>query len=98
MANEPSRSRARRKAASPVGWAADTAREWRPCGRFLSVQLSLKGPDRFRGARCSTASTRAASAWFEGRPIRKGYPIADGDKLAGTGAHSYSTVGTAAGG
>ena len=28
--------------------------------------------------------------WFEGRPIRDEYLIAEGGKLAGTGAHSYS--------
>ena len=44
------------------------------------------------------AASREIPCWFEGRPIRKGYLIADGDKLAGTGAHSYSIVGTAAGG
>ena len=29
--------------------------------------------------------------WFEKRPIRTEYLIVDGGKLAGAGAHSYST-------
>ncbi|WP_372481671.1 hypothetical protein [Streptomyces coriariae] len=29
-------------------------------------------------------------SWFAGRPIRDEYLVADGDGLAGTGAHPYS--------
>ncbi len=46
-----------------------------------------------------SAQTRYASGtreilecWFEGRPIRDEYLIVDGGHLAGTGAHSYSTL------
>jgi len=48
-------------------------------------------------ARYAAGVRETLECWFEGRPIRSEYLIVDGGKLAGTGAHSYSS-GNATGG
>jgi formate dehydrogenase len=48
-------------------------------------------------ARYAAGSREILECWFAGRPIREGYLIVDGGRLAGTGAHSYSP-GNATGG
>ena len=42
-------------------------------------------------ARYAAGSREILECWFAGRPIREEYLIVDGGKLAGAGAHSYST-------
>jgi formate dehydrogenase len=49
-------------------------------GTSLSVQ-----------ARYTAGSREILECWFAGRPIRDEYLIVDGGRLAGAGAHSYST-------
>ena len=46
-------------------------------------------------ARYAAGTREILECWFEGRPIREEYLIVDRDRLAGTGARSYS-VGTSA--
>jgi formate dehydrogenase len=46
-------------------------------------------------ARYAAGTREILECWFEGRPIREEYLIADHGKLAGAGAHAYS-VGTTA--
>ena len=41
-------------------------------------------------ARYAAGVREILECWFEGKPIRKEYLIAEGGKLAGVGAHSYS--------
>ncbi len=48
-------------------------------------------------ARYAAGAREILECWLDGRPIRDKYLIADGGKLAGTGAHSYSP-GDATGG
>jgi formate dehydrogenase len=48
-------------------------------------------------ARYSAGVREILECWFDGRPIREEYLIVDGGKLAGAGAHSYSTGDTTAG-
>ena len=42
-------------------------------------------------ARYAAGTREILECWLEGRPIREEYLIVDGGKLAGAGAHSYST-------
>jgi formate dehydrogenase len=42
-------------------------------------------------ARYAAGSREILESWFAGRPIRDEYLIVDGGRLAGAGAHSYST-------
>ncbi|MEO6294389.1 MAG: NAD-dependent formate dehydrogenase [Candidatus Limnocylindria bacterium] len=46
-------------------------------------------------ARYAAGTREILECWFDGRPIRDEYLIADGGRLAGAGAHSYSVGGTA---
>ncbi len=48
-------------------------------------------------ARYAAGTREILECWFEGRPIREEYLIADRGKLAGAGAHAYS-AGNATGG
>ena len=48
-------------------------------------------------ARYAAGVREILECWFDGRPIREEYLIVDGGKLAGAGAHSYSTGDTTAG-
>ena len=48
-------------------------------------------------ARYAAGVREILECWFEGRPIREGYLIVDGGKLAGSGAHSYSAGNATAG-
>ena len=48
-------------------------------------------------ARYAAGTREILECWFEGRPIREEYLIADGGKLAGAGAHAYSVGGTPGG-
>jgi formate dehydrogenase len=47
-------------------------------------------------ARYAAGVREILECWFDGRPIREEYLIADRGRLAGAGAHAYS-VGAAAG-
>ena len=47
-------------------------------------------------ARYAAGTREILECWFDGRPIREEYLIADGGRLAGAGAHSYSVGGGAA--
>jgi formate dehydrogenase len=42
-------------------------------------------------ARYAAGTREILECWFEGRPIREQYVIVEGGKLAGAGAHSYTT-------
>ncbi|MGH2381785.1 MAG: NAD-dependent formate dehydrogenase [Candidatus Limnocylindria bacterium] len=46
-------------------------------------------------ARYAAGTREILECWFDGRPIREEYLIADGGKLAGAGAHAYSVGGAA---
>ena len=48
-------------------------------------------------ARYAAGVREILECWFDGRPIREEYLIVDRGKLAGAGAHSYSTGNTTAG-
>jgi formate dehydrogenase len=48
-------------------------------------------------ARYAAGVREILECWFEQRPIRDSYLIVDGGRLAGTGAHSYSTGDTTQG-
>ena len=48
-------------------------------------------------ARYAAGVREILECWFDGRPIREEYLIVDGGKLAGAGAHSYSTGDTTGG-
>lgn len=48
-------------------------------------------------ARYAAGTREILECWFEGRPIRDEYLIVDKGRLAGTGAHSYSTGNTTSG-
>ena len=48
-------------------------------------------------ARYAAGTREILECWFDGRPIREEYLIVDRGKLAGAGAHSYSTGNTTAG-
>lgn len=45
-------------------------------------------------ARYAAGTREILECWFDGRPIREEYLIADGGRLAGAGAHSYSVGGS----
>ncbi len=45
-------------------------------------------------ARYAAGTREILECWFDGRPIREEYLIADGGRLAGAGAHAYSVGGT----
>ncbi|MEJ7802972.1 MAG: NAD-dependent formate dehydrogenase, partial [Candidatus Limnocylindria bacterium] len=47
-------------------------------------------------ARYAAGTREILECWLDGRPIREEYLIADGGRLAGAGAHSYSVGGGAA--
>ena len=57
----------------------------------------ISGSSLAAQARYAAGTREILECWFEGRPIRNEYLIADGGKLAGAGAHSYS-AGNATGG
>ncbi len=44
-------------------------------------------------ARYAAGTREILECWFDGRPIREEYLIADGGRLAGAGAHAYSVGG-----
>ncbi len=46
-------------------------------------------------ARYAAGTREILECWFDGRPIREEYLIADGGRLAGAGAHAYSVGGAA---
>ncbi len=48
-------------------------------------------------ARYAAGTREILECWFDGRPIREEYLIADGGALAGAGAHAYSVSGAAGG-
>ena len=48
-------------------------------------------------ARYAAGVREILECWFDGRPIRDDYLIVDGGKLAGAGAHSYSSGDTTGG-
>jgi len=57
----------------------------------------ISGTSLSAQARYSAGTREILECYFEGRPIRNEYLIADKGKLAGAGAHSYS-AGNATGG
>jgi formate dehydrogenase len=57
----------------------------------------ISGTSLSAQARYAAGTREILECWFEGRPIREEYLIVDGGKLAGAGAHSYSS-GDATGG
>lgn len=57
----------------------------------------ISGSSLSAQARYAAGTREILECWFEKRPIRDEYLIVDGGKLAGTGAHSYSS-GNATGG
>ena len=57
----------------------------------------ISGSSLSAQARYAAGTREILECWFEGRPIRNEYLIVEGGKLAGAGAHSYST-GKASGG
>ncbi|UXN58691.1 NAD-dependent formate dehydrogenase [Phyllobacterium zundukense] len=57
----------------------------------------ISGTSLSAQARYAAGTREILECWFEGRPIREEYLIVDGGKLAGAGAHSYSTGNATAG-
>ncbi|HVY21540.1 MAG TPA: NAD-dependent formate dehydrogenase [Bauldia sp.] len=57
----------------------------------------ISGSSLSAQARYAAGTREILECWFDRRPIRDEYLIVDGGKLAGTGAHSYSS-GNATGG
>jgi formate dehydrogenase len=57
----------------------------------------ISGSSLSAQSRYAAGTREILECWFEGRPIREEYLIVDGGKLAGAGAHSYSS-GDATGG
>jgi formate dehydrogenase len=57
----------------------------------------ISGSSLSAQARYAAGTREILECWLEKRPIRDEYLIVDGGKLAGTGAHSYSS-GNATGG
>ena len=51
----------------------------------------ISGTSLSAQARYAAGTREILECWFEGRPIREEYLIVDGGKLAGAGAHSYSS-------
>jgi formate dehydrogenase len=52
----------------------------------------ISGSSLSAQARYAAGTREILESWFGGTPIRDEYLIVDGGKLAGTGAHSYSTL------
>ncbi len=57
----------------------------------------ISGSSLSAQARYAAGTREILECWFEKRPIREEYLIVDGGKLAGTGAHSYSSGNATAG-
>lgn len=57
----------------------------------------ISGSSLSAQARYAAGTREILEFWFAKRPIREEYLIVDGGKLAGTGAHSYSTGNTTKG-
>ncbi|WP_328609737.1 NAD-dependent formate dehydrogenase [Amycolatopsis sp. NBC_00345] len=51
----------------------------------------ISGSSLSAQTRYAAGTREILESWFDGTPIRDEYLIVDGGKLAGTGAHSYST-------
>jgi formate dehydrogenase len=51
----------------------------------------ISGSSLAAQARYAAGAREILECWFDGRPIRDEYLIVEGGKLAGAGAHSYST-------
>jgi formate dehydrogenase len=51
----------------------------------------ISGSSLSAQARYAAGTREILECWFEGRPIRDEYLIVNGGRLAGMGAHSYST-------
>ena len=49
----------------------------------------MSGSSLSAQARYAAGTREILECWFENRPIREEYLIAQGGKLAGAGAHSY---------
>jgi formate dehydrogenase len=69
---------------------------WRSMPRH-GMTPHISGTSLSAQARYAAGVREVLECWFEGRPIRNEYLIADAGKLAGVGAHSYSE-GNATGG
>jgi formate dehydrogenase len=57
----------------------------------------ISGTSLSAQARYAAGVREILECWFEGRPIRDEYLIAEGGSLAGVGAHSYSEGNTTGG-
>ena len=57
----------------------------------------ISGSSLSAQARYAAGVREILECWFEGRPIREEYLIVDGGRLAGAGAHSYSSGDATAG-
>jgi formate dehydrogenase len=57
----------------------------------------ISGTSLSAQARYAAGTREILECWFEGRPIREEYLIAQGGRLAGAGAHSYSEGNTTGG-
>ncbi|MFG1819607.1 hypothetical protein ACGFIF_38005 [Kribbella sp. NPDC049174] len=51
----------------------------------------ISGSSLSAQARYAAGTREILESWFAGTPIRDEYLIVDGGRLAGAGAHSYST-------
>lgn len=57
----------------------------------------ISGSSLSAQARYAAGVREILECWFDGKPIREEYLIVDGGKLAGAGAHSYTTGDTTGG-
>ncbi|MEA2650741.1 MAG: formate dehydrogenase [Chloroflexota bacterium] len=64
---------------------------WRTMPRH-GMTPHISGSSLSAQARYAAGVREILECWFDGRPIREEYLIADGGSLAGAGAHSYSTI------
>jgi len=64
---------------------------------FEAMTPHISGSSLSAQTRYAAGTREILECFFDGRPIREEYLIVDGGKLAGTGAHSYSSGNATAG-
>ena len=69
---------------------APADRPWRTMPHH-GMTPHISGSSLSAQARYAAGTREILESWLDGTPIREEYLIVDGGKLAGTGAHSYST-------
>ena len=69
---------------------APTDHPWRTMPHH-GMTPHISGSSLSAQARYAAGTREVLECWFENRPIREEYLIVDGGRLAGAGAHSYST-------